>query len=799
MSQGFNVINDSVQLQLLQWFSLNQDRIGLGGIPVGILNEALKALLPDLVNTYTGEIYSQTNAGLNQGPRELEGTINPFNTLTSNNPSSVIADAVLSRFGMLGSGGLQRNLIGNLVDGLQGRLGVYGTNINFQLLAAAIPGLIGPLFDKLNLDVSSGFIDGILNNGFEAPQVFTGAITLPATIEGDPEKSLERVDTDYAKNSVNTFLNQSRNFNIEASDNIQKLEVTAKGFVDPTATYPTKEYATGSEVNKLAQGEATNSLVQAKNKNRMTSAPLPGDNSFDEPVSAYKAQYPYNHVTETESGHVIEVDDTPGAERIHVYHRAGTYIEIDRDGNMVCRRKGSDYQIIDKNGYVSVAGHLNLSVAGSVNLFAGNNANVEIVGDAKLVVHNDFVLQAGGNIHLSAADTISMHSANIRVEADNDMDIQVDRFFKHRANVIHTISTEETYVEVGADLHVTGNAAGKLHFADNYSIKSDKKLKLEGVLGIEKKSATAITAKSPAGGMNFDGSGVNIRSSGPLNIDASSIAFQENAATSLDALDFDSTTATRPEGARNSFAGLMAGRKDFVTVQVADSQPIEIATNYCVQAEEQSDDPEVQRQLKEKLISKGLATKDELEAKPTEASEVKSVSTNNKQIVNPSDFCLGLTEAPDNFKLSPNFTLAMLTSRSACSATPLQAQGGLSYGQLLQNLQAVALNICEPVFNLYPNMYITSGFRRFGDNPKSQHPKGQAVDIQFKGVAASEYFKIANMLAQALNYDQLLLEYSSYTRNPWIHISFSHDQKNRNQVLTFWNNKTHSQGLVALA
>ena len=51
MSQGFNVINDSVQLQLLQWFSLNQDRIGLGGIPVGILNEALKALLPDLVNT----------------------------------------------------------------------------------------------------------------------------------------------------------------------------------------------------------------------------------------------------------------------------------------------------------------------------------------------------------------------------------------------------------------------------------------------------------------------------------------------------------------------------------------------------------------------------------------------------------------------------------------------------------------------------------------------------------------------------------------------------------------------------
>jgi hypothetical protein len=123
----------------------------------------------------------------------------------------------------------------------------------------------------------------------------------------------------------------------------------------------------------------------------------------------------------------------------------------------------------------------------------------------------------------------------------------------------------------------------------------------------------------------------------------------------------------------------------------------------------------------------------------------------------------------------------------------------MSYGQLLQNLQAVALNVCEPVFNLYPNMYITSGFRLMGSNPTSQHPKGQAVDIQFKGIAASEYFKIANLLAQALNYDQLLLEYSNYTKNPWIHISFSHNSKNRNQVLTFWNNKTHSQGLVQLA
>ena len=800
MIQNINPINDQVQAQLIAWVLQNQNQIGLGSVPVGILTNTLQQILPPMVRSYTGEVYTQTNQSLNQGPAELFGTNNPFNTLTQNQNTNLISSAILSRLGTSGTGALQNGLVGNMIAGLQGSLGNFGNNINFQLLSATIGSLIGPLFNTLNKQVSGNFIDGVLNSEYDVDPFLSAEDYSFGEITGDPEADLEQLDTDYTKTATSTFLAQAKNFDIREQENLEKLTVVKEGFVDPTATYPTKEYATGSEVNKLAQGEATNSLVQAKNAKLMKSAPLPGDNHFNEPQSAYRAEYPYNKVTETESGHVIEIDDTPGSERIHVFHKAGTYIEIDRDGNTVFRRKGSDYQIIDKNGYVSVAGHLNLSVAGSVNLFAGNNANVEIIGDAKLTVHNDFVLEAGGNINISAADTISMHAANVRMEADNDFDLQVDRTFKQRANVIHSISTEETYVEIGADLNMTGNAKAAIYFQDNYKIKSDKKIQMQATLGIEQKSSGPITAKSPAGGMNMDSSGFNIRSSGPLNIDATSINMQDSQSTALASLDFtDLETPTRPEGARNSFSGLLVGRKDFVSVKVEDSHAISIADKYCIDAEEQGDDPETKKALKDKLISRGLATEADLEKAPVEQSEVKPVSTNNGQIVTPSDFCLGLTEAPDSFKLSPNFTLGQLTSRSACSATPLKAQLGLSYGQLLQNLQAVALNICEPVFNLYPNMYITSGFRLMGSNPTSQHPKGQAVDIQFKGTAPGEYFKIANLLAQALNYDQLLLEYSNYTRNPWIHISFSHNTKNRNQVLTFWNNKTHSQGLVQLA
>ena len=45
--------------------------------------------------------------------------------------------------------------------------------------------------------------------------------------------------------------------------------------------------------------------------------------------------YPYNHVVETESGHIMEIDDSPGAERLYRQHRTGTFEEIHANGDMV--------------------------------------------------------------------------------------------------------------------------------------------------------------------------------------------------------------------------------------------------------------------------------------------------------------------------------------------------------------------------------------------------------------------------------------------------------------------------------
>ena len=134
---------------------------------------------------------------------------------------------------------------------------------------------------------------------------------------------------------------------------------TSKGFNDPNGVYP--KYVDESDVNKLARGTNTISYTP--------------DGTIGAPETSYAAKYPFNHVTETESGHVIEVDDTAGAERIHVFHKSGTFIEIQPSGDVVIRQK-NNFQTISGDNNIHTTGNLNYFVDGDINFNTRGNFNV---------------------------------------------------------------------------------------------------------------------------------------------------------------------------------------------------------------------------------------------------------------------------------------------------------------------------------------------------------------------------------------------------------------------------------------
>ena len=88
------------------------------------------------------------------------------------------------------------------------------------------------------------------------------------------------------------------------------------------------------------------------------------------PDQIYKARYPYNHVHQSESGHLIEVDDTPGFERLHRYHRSGTFEEIGSLGQRITKVVNEDYTFRLKNDYERVVGNKYQSIQGKLDVIS---------------------------------------------------------------------------------------------------------------------------------------------------------------------------------------------------------------------------------------------------------------------------------------------------------------------------------------------------------------------------------------------------------------------------------------------
>lgn len=112
--------------------------------------------------------------------------------------------------------------------------------------------------------------------------------------------------------------------------------------------------------------------------------PLNKNTVGPEPSSAYSAVYPYNRVYQSESGHVVEIDDTPNKERIHVFHRSGTYMEVNQEGRRVNKIVDDDIEVVLKDKTVYIQGNAKVEVKGNVSVKVDGNYNLEVSGDIKI-------------------------------------------------------------------------------------------------------------------------------------------------------------------------------------------------------------------------------------------------------------------------------------------------------------------------------------------------------------------------------------------------------------------------------
>lgn len=437
--------------------------------------------------------------------------------------------------------------------------------------------------------------------------------------------------------------------------------LASRGFTDPSGIYPL--YRNEPDTNRLARHENIDkTIVYRKEASRETGVPIAiSGKTWNQSPIPYNAVYPHNSVYGTKSGHIMEFDDTPNSRRIHLYHAAGTFTEIDDNGTQVNRIVGDGYEIIDRNGYVYVKGTNHVTVDGSKSLRVGGTMSIEVMGDT--------TINARGN----------------------------------------------------ATLNVSGNLSTAV--SGNYKIKVGGSFAVDATMIYQNSGNASSVASAPSKGVSEE------KTFSQLSV----ITRNDEQSMQYETLDDGNPEAYNADRLKN-----------------------------------------------------GSLTKEELSAKPKE-EKTEAVSENSvKAISSDCGEIHQMSEFPPSLALSNRFTVGDLNKNGA---RKIINQKGLSTQDIACNLKMLCLNVLDTVKEMYPNMIITSGFRRPGDvansATNSQHYLGEAADIQLPGFSKAQYLEAAKAIQQAVPYDQLILEYAG-TSTVWIHLSYK-KSGNRKQVFTMHN------------
>ena len=266
-----------------------------------------------------------------------------------------------------------------------------------------------------------------------------------------------------------------------------ELGKTASGFYDPNSrldengeptgvsVYP-KEFAE-PDTNRLAVNnlEKEHSSLTARKAARLENIPTADfdeispnitasdTDNWSQPAITYNAVYPYNHVFESESGHIREYDDSFTIDengirtnhyRIHERHSSGTSYEIDTAGNRIDLNMASYFNITQKDNKHYIKGNSDVTIDGRHKVFINKSG----------IADNNYDIQVGPN-------------ANVNIQVDN-------------GNLNVVTKTGQFNFDVGADFNC--NVAGNY----NLNVQGNETKTVEGSTTHNTTGSTTIRGRT---------------------------------------------------------------------------------------------------------------------------------------------------------------------------------------------------------------------------------------------------------------------------------------------------------------
>ena len=225
------------------------------------------------------------------------------------------------------------------------------------------------------------------------------------------------------------------------------------------------------------------------------------------------ATYPYNHVYESEAGHIFEIDDTPGGERLNREHSSGTFEEIHPKGDKVVKVIGDNYEII--------AGISNV-VIGTIEEEEGDALNLTINGNVRELIRGDYVQEIEGDFTQKIGQ-----NHRIKVGAGGQGNLEEEILGNHGYNINEVVKGR-----IGADVDViiegsevrTVNGFSSLHIEKAYSVDGGASILISALDNINVATASGILSFKAASKLDMrSASTMKILSKADIDMDSATI------------------------------------------------------------------------------------------------------------------------------------------------------------------------------------------------------------------------------------------------------------------------------------
>ena len=182
---------------------------------------------------------------------------------------------------------------------------------------------------------------------------------------------------------------------------------TDEGFYDPEGMYPLVDRLQEPDTHRLSRGEKFEETILADKVERVNkNIPMAFDGDWSEPfpVDYVKPEYPFNKVTETESGHHFERDDTEGFERLHTWHKSGAFDEITFEGERIIKTKSNFYVTVEENHFCLYVkeGGIHFHCKEDFTVKAGGLFAVETEKGIKMMTLGDMDIDVAGSYDLDS-------------------------------------------------------------------------------------------------------------------------------------------------------------------------------------------------------------------------------------------------------------------------------------------------------------------------------------------------------------------------------------------------------------